>query len=275
MKFYLKTKDHSVTHEYFDLLLDQELDMLVTNPQPVDLKKYYESQEYISHTDANNSFFDKVYQQVKRINLNRKLKLVGQHSTAKKLLDVGAGTGDFLVVAKSQGWTVIGVEPNVKAKQKAAEKGIGLNGSLEELEGDNFDVITLWHVLEHLPNLNDQITRLNNLLAENGTLIIAVPNYKSFDANYYKNYWAAFDVPRHLWHFSKTSIFKLFQKENLEVVKIHPMIFDAFYVSLLSEKYKTGKQNFLRAFFIGLRSNIKAWSTKEYSSLIYVLKRAK
>lgn len=275
MKFYLKTKDHSVSKENFELHLDEDLNMLVTQPQPENLNPYYDSAAYISHTDASESFVDKIYQGVKKINLKNKLKIVQKHSSGKKLLDVGAGTGDFLVVAKENGWSVHGVEPNSKANAKASEKGLELKTTLEDFANQKFDVITLWHVLEHMPNLTDQVTRLSNLLTEDGIVIIAVPNFKSFDALHYKNFWAAFDVPRHLWHFSKTAISKLFQKENMQLLKTYPMVFDAFYVSLLSEKYKTGKQNFITAFFIGLRSNLKAWRTKEYSSLIYVLKKAK
>jgi len=275
MKFYLKTKDHSVSKENFELHLDEDLDMLVTQPQPENLNPYYDSDAYISHTDASESFVDKIYQGVKKINLKNKLKIVKKHSSGKKLLDVGAGTGDFLVVAKENGWSVHGVEPNSKANAKASEKGLELKTTLEDFANQKFDVITLWHVLEHMPNLTDQVTRLSNLLTEDGIVIIAVPNFKSFDALHYKNFWAAFDVPRHLWHFSKTAISKLFQRENMQLLKTYPMVFDAFYVSLLSEKYKTGKQNFISAFCIGLRSNLKAWRTKEYSSLIYVLKKAK
>jgi predicted SAM-dependent methyltransferase len=130
----------------------------------------------------------------------------------------------------------------------------------------------MWHVLEHVPNLVEYISKLRELLKENGTLIIAVPNYKSYDAKYYKQFWAAYDVPRHLWHFSQKSISLLFKKENMLVEKTLPMKLDSFYVSLLSEKYKAKKSNYLKAFFIGLLSNLKAISTKEYSSLIYVIK---
>ncbi len=276
MKFYLKTKDYSVTQEEFELHYDNELDMLATYPQPENLDPYYESEAYISHTDANKTITDKIYQFVKTRNLKNKIRIVNKHTTNKNsLLDVGAGTGDFLQYAKEQAWKINGVEPNTKARMKAFEKGILLQNSLEDFTNETFDVITLWHVLEHLPNLNHQITRLNNLLKPDGTLIIAVPNYKSYDAQYYKQYWAAFDVPRHLWHFSKKAITKLFNKENMKIIKIYPMPFDAFYVSLLSEKYKRGKQRFLPAFVIGLASNIKAWNSNEYSSLIYVIKKSK
>ncbi len=133
----------------------------------------------------------------------------------------------------------------------------------------------MWHVLEHVPDLEKQIQELKRLLKPNGTIIIAVPNYKSFDAQHYGKFWAAYDVPRHLWHFSKTSIAKLFERENMQLVKVLPMIFDSFYVSLLSGKYKTGKMNFLSGFIIGLRSNLKAKQNLQFSSHIYVLENLK
>ncbi|NNK76270.1 MAG: class I SAM-dependent methyltransferase [Maribacter sp.] len=275
MKLYLKTKDYSVTGEKFDLRYDQSLDMLVTKPQPVNLDPYYKSNDYISHTDANTSLIDRVYQTVKKYSLAKKVRLINNYSmNSKTLLDVGAGTGDFLLAAEKKGqWDVTGIEPNHKARTRAQEKGIDLYSSLGALPVRNYDVITLWHVLEHLADLDNQINKLLELLNPKGTLVIAVPNFKSHDAKHYKEYWAAYDVPRHLWHFSKTAIEKLFSPYGLKVIKVKPLIFDAFYVSMLSEKYKTGRQNYARAFMLGLLSNVKAWGSKEYSSHIYILKR--
>lgn len=274
MKSFLKTKDFSVTQEDFELYLDEELDLLVTKPEPKSLEKYYDSDVYISHTDSKKSVIDKIYQTVKKRSLIRKLRLIGRFSTTKKtLLDIGAGTGDFLVAAKDENWRCNGVEPNSDARSKAGEKGIKLYSNLNEVKNKKFQIITLWHVLEHLPDLENQINKILSLLEEEGTLVIAVPNFKSFDANYYGKFWAAYDVPRHLWHFSKKAIEKLFEKHNMELIDIKPMLFDSFYVSLLSEKYKTGRQNFIKAFWIGLQSNIKANRSKEYSSHIYILKK--
>lgn len=275
MKSYLKTKDFSVSQEEFELFHEADLDMLVTKPTPNDLDKYYESQAYISHTDSKKSLVDKIYQLVKGYSLKRKVSLLNSFETSKKtVLDIGAGTGDFLLTAKKKNWIVEGIEPNTSARNRASEKGVVLNSNLEEASGRKFQVITLWHVLEHLPDLEQQIASIVSLLEENGTLVIAVPNFKSYDANHYGKFWAAFDVPRHLWHFSKKSIVKLFAKHKMELVKIKPMVFDSFYVSLLSEKYKSGKQNFFRAFINGLKSNLKANSTKEYSSHIYILRKS-
>ncbi|MDO9274108.1 MAG: class I SAM-dependent methyltransferase [Lutibacter sp.] len=280
---YLTCKDYTVSNKNFDLLYNAAFDMLETFPQPKteELLNYYESDGYISHTDSKETFTDKLYQAVKKLALANKLKLINSFKTDEKiLLDVGCGTGDFLKICKSNGWKVVGVEPNAKAKIAAENK---LNGEYaSEIYSEinllnneaQFDVITLWHVLEHIPDLDNYIEMLKLRLKPEGILIVAVPNYKSYDASYYKQFWAAYDVPRHLWHFSKKSIHGLFAKHEMGIVKILPMVFDSFYVSLLSEKYKNGKSNFLKAFYTGLLSNIKAIGTKEHSSLIYIIKNS-
>jgi len=274
-KHFLTVTDYSVSKETFELYYNQELDMLITSPQPSseNLGRYYESNDYISHTDSKRSIFEKAYHFVKGIALKNKLNLINNCSSSKgNLLDIGAGTGDFLLTAKQNGWNTIGVEPSERAKGIAIGKGIKFSNSTNELESNSFDVITMWHVLEHVPNLDLQIKELKRLIKPNGTIIIAVPNFKSYDAKYYGKFWAAFDVPIHFWHFSKTAIKLLFEKENVKLEKVLPMKFDSFYVSLLSEKYKNGKMNFVKAIWIGLLSNIKANRSSEHSSHIYVLK---
>lgn len=274
MKRFLKTKDFSVSGEEFELILDTELNMLRTFPEPENLDNYYNSEDYISHTDSANNLVEKLYQYIKKYNLKKKVNLINKYTDSdKKLLDIGAGTGDFLKSSKQNGWEIYGIEPSKKARDLAFKKGVELKERLDLLDQSSFQVITLWHVLEHLPDLELQIEKITSLLHKNGTLMIAVPNFKSYDAEHYKEYWAAYDVPRHLSHFSQFSISKLFAKSGMKVVKVKPLIFDSFYVSLLSEKYQHGKGNFLRAFLIGLISNIRAGKTKEYSSLLYILKR--
>ena len=275
-KHFLTVKDFSVSKETFDLYHDEALDMLITHPQPSleNLGKYYESEDYISHTDNKRSLFEKLYHFIKSIALKNKLNLINSLQFQKgKILDIGAGTGEFLSVAKNDGWQTIGVEPSDKAKAIAKSKGVSFVEQTSELENQSFDVISMWHVLEHVPDLDKQIKELKRLLKPTGTLIIAVPNFKSFDAKHYGKYWAAYDVPIHFWHFSKTAIKMLFEKEEMKLEKVLPMQFDSFYVSLLSEKYKSGKMNFIKAFFIGLQSNWKAKENFEYSSHIYILKK--
>lgn len=277
-QLFLTVKDHSVSGETFELFRDNDLDILQTTPQPAesDLPQYYESDDYISHTDGKRSLFEKMYQAIKNIALQNKLKLINSLSENKgKLLDIGAGTGDFLNVAKQNGWETIGTEPSEKAKTIALKKGVHFVDSTKDLADHSIDVISMWHVLEHVPNPEIQIAELKRLIKPTGTIIVAVPNFNSHDAKHYGAFWAAYDVPRHLWHFSKTGIQKLFAAQGIHLGKILPMPFDAYYVSLLSEKYKTGKMNFVSAFFTGLRSNAKAKRSGEYSSHIYVLKNAK
>ena len=277
---YLTVKDYSVSGEDFQLVHNEELDMLETTPQPSanTISEYYKSEDYISHTDSKRNWFEKAYHFVRGMALKRKLTLINSFPVSgKTILDVGCGTGDFLQTAKNNSWNVYGIEPNEKARAIANSKTknqVFDTNTLQEFESGTFDVITLWHVLEHLPNLEIEIQNLNRLLKPNGRLVIAVPNFKSYDAKHYNAFWAAYDVPRHLWHFSQTSISKLFSKHNLEIEKTLPMTFDAFYVSLLSEQYKSGSKNPLTAFWVGLQSNLKAKRTGEYSSLIYVLKKS-
>jgi len=274
MKNTIEVKDHSVSQELFRLEYDDQLHMYYTSPKPSEenLPSYYASEDYISHTDGKRSLFEKVYQIVKEITLWRKLKLLRKYLPKKgPLLDIGAGTGDFLEYAAQRGWRVSGVEPNEKARDLAKQKNISLTEDLP-INRNLYSAITMWHVLEHVYDLDDQLAWLKDKLSREGVIFIAVPNFESFDASYYKSDWAAFDVPRHLYHFSRKSIKLLFEKHKMHVVKTVPMKFDAYYVSLLSEKYKTGQMNFLNAFWTGWRSNQKAKKTGAYSSLIYIIK---
>jgi 2-polyprenyl-3-methyl-5-hydroxy-6-metoxy-1,4-benzoquinol methylase len=275
---FLRVKDHSVSGKEFQLILNKTYGFLETTPQPVakQLSEYYNTQDYISHTDSKRNLLEKTYHIVRNISLKKKLKLINSFQPFEKnLLDIGCGTGDFLRTAQQNNWNVTGIEPNERAREIANQK---TNNSVFEtthslkFKKHSFDVITLWHVLEHLPNLEEQCATIKALLKENGVLVVAVPNHKSFDALYYKNFWAAYDVPRHLWHFSQDSISKLFAAQNMKVVNTIPLKFDAYYVSLLSEQYKSGSMNALKAFWIGLRSNLKAKRSGEYSSLIYITK---
>jgi len=274
----LFVKDHSVSGEVFDLIQNPEFGFLETSPQPASdkLSEYYKSEDYISHTDSKRNLFEKAYHFARNISLKKKLKLINSFSkSSKKLLDVGCGTGDFLEIAQNNSWNVYGIEPNDKARAIANKKTNNAVFEIEQLlnfDEHSFDVITLWHVLEHLPNLEHHINVFKKLLKPNGVLIIAVPNYKSFDSKHYAEFWAAFDVPRHLWHFNKASLSNLVLKFKMDVIKIKPMWFDAFYVSMLSEKYKTGKMNPIKGIWIGLLSNLQAIRTKEASSLIYTIK---
>ncbi len=269
---FLICKDYLVSNETYEVMLNKEHDMLVTSPIPVELEKYYESENYQSHYNSKKSFFNLIYNTAKGISFSKKRKLFHKKGVKQKLLDIGAGNGDFLLYCRKKGCEVVGVEPSSSAREIALEKGVHLKETVKDIKKEKFDVITMWHVLEHIPDLYTFLDNLRNYLKKDGKLLVAVPNFKSHDAQYYKEFWAAYDVPRHLWHFSQNTVHKLFEKFHMTVTNTYPMKFDSFYVSLLSEKYKTGKQNYFKAFRVGWSSNKKARRTSEYSSLIYEIK---
>lgn len=274
-KSYLKSKDFAVSGEEFSLKIDKSIDLLKTCPQPSaeNISKYYDSDDYISHTDGHRNWFEKIYQFIKKINLQKKLKLINYWNIEEgKILDFGAGTGEFMLFAKNHGWKTFCLETNIKATELGKNKGLCYANSIEDFEDHFFDVITLWHVLEHVPNFDETIHILKHKLKPDGTLIVAVPNFKSYDAQFYGQFWAAYDLPRHYWHFSRKSIDCIFENHHMKILKTYPMVFDSFYVSLLSEQYKNKNKSLIKGFINGCISNFKAIKTKEYSSIIYIIK---
>ncbi len=269
-------KDHFLTQEEFTLVYDPQRFLWRTTPQPSEeaIGRYYQSEDYLPHSKDKRTFFHKAYQRAKRYYLRYKVRLLRKlHPSKGSLLDVGAGTGEFLLAAKKDGWTVGGVEPSERARQLAREEGVTLEEKLFAFNNAQYDCITLWHVLEHLHDLEERVAQLSKMVKDGGYLIVAVPNYRSYDAAHYGPFWAGYDVPRHLWHFSSDSIEVLFNGTGLTVVKTLPMKLDSYYVSLLSEKYRHGRSRPLHAFWTGWRSNLKAKVSGEYSSLIFVLKK--
>lgn len=271
----LRVTDFSVSKEVFELRFNESLQALETFPRPADIDKYYESDDYISHTDSNTGLVNKIYQSVKQYMLSKKVRLLFQYNrNLKTVLDVGAGTAAFVKLLQTVNVQAKGVEPSEIARKHAADKGVKLFEKIEQVSGEQFDAITMWHVLEHIPDPKEHLRTCYELLNKDGLLVIAVPNYKSFDAKYYGAFWAAYDVPRHLWHFNQVGMQQILRESGFEVRAIKPMIFDAFYIALLSEKYKNGRSSIFKAFWIGLRSNCKALGNKEYSSLIYMAQKS-
>jgi 2-polyprenyl-3-methyl-5-hydroxy-6-metoxy-1,4-benzoquinol methylase len=276
---YLSCIDNTVSHETFQLKKCKGCSFIITSPRPApsELGKYYISEDYISHSSKAKSILDYIYKISRLFTLRWKLRIIRQNLPSIKspsLLDYGCGTGDFLKTCKENGFTIRGVEPSPIARTQAQET------TLENIAEDlsqvtrQFNVITLWHVLEHVPNLNETIASLKSHLEKNGTIFIAVPNHLSRDAKKYKNDWAAYDVPRHLWHFNRDTMKLLLANHALHIHKIIPMKLDAFYVSMLSEKHTTRKNSIftlLKGFLMGMKSNLLA-KNGDYSSLIYVIK---
>jgi 2-polyprenyl-3-methyl-5-hydroxy-6-metoxy-1,4-benzoquinol methylase len=274
--------DHTVSHETFTIIKCRTCDLLITSPRPdqSEIGKYYQSSNYISHTTATSSLFDVVYKIARAFTLLWKIKLLKEnikHNTnPQKILDIGCGTGEFLAKCKQKGFSITGVEPSDVARANAEkETEQHIYSSLENVQG-TFDCITLWHVLEHVHDLNHYVTELKNKLSKNGTIFIAVPNHECRDAQFYKEQWAGYDVPRHLWHFNRKSMTTLINNHSLRLQKVLPMKLDAFYVSMLSEKHirKTSSTTgVLKGFLTGLNSNNAGTRTTEYSSLIYIVRK--
>jgi 2-polyprenyl-3-methyl-5-hydroxy-6-metoxy-1,4-benzoquinol methylase len=271
-------KDHFLTGESFAINECAQCTFRFTNPRPVDseLEKYYDSNEYVSHNTSPSNLVDFIYRIVRLYTTKQKLKLVDSLSNRATLLDIGCGTGEFLQVCKQNSWNVQGIEKNDRARQYA-EKILGqkIEKKIYDLKKDGeFQIITLWHVLEHLPELHDVMSHLKKLLSAKGHLIVAVPNHQSYDAKKYEAYWAAYDVPRHLSHFSQKSFKTLARLHDLKIKNILPMKFDAYYISMLSEKYKNNRQKFVKPIITGFKSNRYAKkNNNEYSSLIFILKK--
>ncbi|MEA5457751.1 class I SAM-dependent methyltransferase [Arcicella sp. LKC2W] len=276
---FLKVQDFTVSQEKFSIQECKNCGFKFTNPRPdlTQIGDYYKAESYISHTNTSKGLIAKLYHSVRKYTLKGKLSLINSLIPKKgKLLDVGCGTGMFLNVCQEDGWKVNGIEPDNGARQIAEEinKATIKTEILSSFKDETFDIITMWHVLEHIHLLNETIDWLKERLSENGYLIIAVPNHESKDAEIYREHWAAYDVPRHLYHFSQKSIKQLFEQKGFSLKEILPMKFDSFYVSMLSTKYQSGKINYIKAFLDGLKSNINAKSdNRNYSSLIYIFKK--
>ncbi|MFI5151375.1 MAG: class I SAM-dependent methyltransferase [Bacteroidia bacterium] len=276
-KVFLRCTDYTVSRETFTIVSCDQCGFKFTNPRPEagSLGKYYLSEDYVSHSNASKGIVNFLYQKVRVYTLKKKLNLINRLSAKGRLLDIGCGTGEFLQTCRTGGWDVIGIEPSEQARKQAIGS-FGLDIKTEEelnnLNKESFNVISLWHVLEHVPALNERIEEIKQLLKPEGKIIIAVPNCSSEDAAHYGEYWAAYDVPRHLYHFSPKDIGRLAEKHGLRVIETLPMLFDSYYVSMLSEKYKTGHRGLFRALIRGVISNRKAAKNNlTYSSQIYIL----
>jgi 2-polyprenyl-3-methyl-5-hydroxy-6-metoxy-1,4-benzoquinol methylase len=273
-------RDHSVSKENFVIWQCRNCTLRFTQdaPEENEIGRYYQSQEYISHTNTQKGLLNKIYQRVRKITLKQKADfIIKQTQETGSLLDVGAGIGAFASVMKQRGWRVTGVEPDPGARQQS-EKLFGerLIPSMEDgnLRNSSFDAISLWHVMEHVHALHEYVEKLKGLLKPEGKLFIAVPNYTAMDADIYKTWWAAYDVPRHLYHFSPLSMQKLLELHGLKLQSTHRMMFDSYYISLLSSKYKKGKPSWIGAGLSGLRSNANALLNKDRcSSLLYVVSK--
>lgn len=274
--------DHAVSKETFIICRCQDCSLLFTNPRPKEEKigPYYDFPEYYSHEKNNKNLTQLIYSKVRNYAVSEKVKLITKLKGTGKLLDYGCGTGEFLSAANTQGWKVTGIEPTEKARTQANEL---LHGNVFENidlldKKKKFDVISLFHVLEHIHSLRKTVKTIITHLKSDGYIIIAVPNPTSFDAIKYGEKWAGWDVPRHLYHFNETAIQNFTEIFGLDLVTINPMPFDSYYVSLLSEGYLNPKQplitKYMKAVTNGIKSNKEAKGKPgKYSSNLFIFRK--
>ena len=273
-KHFLSAIDHNVSGDAFSITKCNSCGFVYTNPRP-SLKTvgdYYKSENYISHSGTKKGIINNIYHLVRRYQLSKKEKFLSKLVSEKNILDVGCGTGEFISHCKQKGWGVAGTEP----EEMARKLNTGANPVYEsiysdKLKGTSFSVITMWHVLEHIYNLKDDLSTIKNLIKTKGFLIVAVPNHESYDANVYKENWAAYDLPIHLYHFRQKDIEKLFSSFGFTLKQVKPLIFDSYYISMLSEQKVGG--GLIKAIYNGFVSNLKAKKRNNYSSLIYILQK--
>lgn len=276
---YLQGGDFFLTKEIFTIVKCKDCNFIFVNPRPSreEIFRYYKSVDYISHSNTNRGLLNKIYHLVRKRNHNKKYRLISGYVKSGVILDIGCATGEFLNYFKKKAWITEGVEPDKDTREFAEKKHkltIYSEEYLDIVKFERYDVITMWHVLEHIHLLKERILQTYKLLKKEGVLIVAVPNATCYDAHIYGKFWAGYDLPRHIYHFTQDSIVKLFADHNFRVERIVPMKYDAYYISLLSEKYLNGSKNIIKAFINGYRSN--KWAKKNnnnYSSLIFVFKK--
>lgn len=279
-RMHLRVKDLFLTQEAFEIHECLNCGLLFTHPRPKpsELGKYYQSDEYYSHKENTYGFIPRIYETVKRFNIKRKVEMATRGLHVGKMLEIGCGVGDFIKEMEKKGWDCTGIEPSIDAKniaQKRIKARLYDPQDIITLPNDSFDLITLWHVLEHVDDLKTEIYHLHRLLKNGGRLVLALPNFKSHDAEYYNEFWAAYDVPRHLSHFSRETIDAIFTKNGFILKKSDKLVWDAYYISFMSEKYQNHKLPLLRGAYRGWVSNCKARISGDWSSLVYLLEARK
>jgi len=283
LKPFLECIDYTVSKNKFIIVQCSSCGFRFTNPRPEEAEsgKYYQSEEYISHSDTRKGLINNLYHYARKFTLKKKLKLITSVSKKQQgnLLDLGCGTGAFLNICKENGWKVQGIEPSAEARDVAKKNhGLDLNNinTWEKFPDNSLDVITAWHVLEHVYKLEEEVKQVKRTLTSDGTFVVALPNCSSADAQFYGQYWAAYDLPRHIWHFTPADVKRFFEKQGFTLEAVLPMPWDAYYICMLSEKYKAGNVNYGRAMVHGWVSNNNGKKNgNTWSSQIYILKPVK
>jgi len=271
----IETKDYLISNERF-VIKEVKNGLLKTTPNISDseIYKYYSSGDYLSH-NRSVSFLSLIYTFASKYMLKRKADLISKYiNTGDCFLDFGCGIGELVLKMKSRGFVSCGVENNLNAYNACLKKNISVFKDLISLKS-KFNLISCWHSLEHLSDFTTTLSMFNKLINKNGYLIVAVPNHESFDSKYYGKFWAGYDVPRHRFHFNKDALIRIVEDSNFEMIDSSPMFLDAFYISILSEKYKKNFFSFFKGVLIGTVSTFSYLITKNASSHYFVFKKSK
>lgn len=277
-ELYLKTKDFFLTGEEFNLMQCSGCGFIFTSPRPDDsqLSVYYESDEYLSHHAKGFSLLRLIYQYLRKRNIRKKYQLIHAFVSKGKILDIGCGTGELLSYFKNSSWHTLGIEPDDSARS-FAQNTWGLDvfkeDHIEKIQEESFDVVSMWHVLEHVSDINERLKQIHRILKPGSYFFAALPNYLSWDAKHYKEYWAAWDVPRHLFHFSEKNIIQLSEKQGFKFIRSVPMVWDSTYISLVSERNMGNKIPYIKALLNGMKSNRLGKGSSGYSSMIYIFQK--
>lgn len=276
----IELKDHKISQELFQLASCDDCGQLFTQNPPDELNSgaYYKSERYISHSNSTKGVINYLYHIVRVYMLRKKRKIIAGVSTSRKLIDIGCGTGYFLNQMHSNGYTTKGVERSPEARRFCIDNfGLDVVSPeylFDDLVQEKFELATMWHVLEHLYDPHKYLKAIHKILKDESYLFVAVPNYKSYDAEYYRQFWAGYDVPRHLWHFDAPTVTNLVEGVGFKLVSLHRLPFDAYYVSLLSESYKGNRFFVFAGLLNGLKSQIVSlFNLKRTSSILYVFKK--
>ena len=278
----LSAKDYTVSGNYFEIWTCEDCSLRFTQdiPDEQTIGQFYQSENYISHSGTKQGVVNRLYHVVRNFTLGQKKRWIEKYTGLQsgRLLDIGCGTGEFAHFMAEANWQVQGLEPDPGARafaKKTYRLKVEESQQLFDLDENYFDVISMWHVLEHVHRLDEYLQQIHKILASNGTLAIAVPNYTASDAKAYHSEWAAYDVPRHLYHFSPKAMSSFLERHHFELKKMIALPFDPFYVSLLSENYRHGKTRLIAGGVQGLKSFLHhVGKPARASSILYLARKS-
>ena len=273
--------DHAVSNETYSLQRCGSCGLIFTiaPPDSQDKQTYSKLDQELNRADNPRKRLDRLYYYARILNIRRKIRLIERLTrvSSGKLLNYGAKSGYFSSRMTDRGWKVTSLEEYHEQRIFSLEMFHHRMMDIDEIDSlppGSFDAVTLWHTLEHQEDPHTLIEKLIRLLKPNGLLFAAVPNTDSLDAAWYGSQWAAWDVPRHLLHFNTTSMIRFGLAHNLVLMHHERMPFEAFYIPMLSEKFKGNRHPIITGAVRGLKFWHKTNTDREKSSsIVYVFRK--